>query len=67
MTLKSKITKLRNLFKSFNRFVVPLIKKHAVPFLKKGATIIGTEAIKTATNIATDKIAGNNFEERALS
>jgi hypothetical protein len=54
---------LGNWFKSFFRFVVPLIKKHAVPVLKKGATIIGTEAIKTASNIATDKIAGKKFED----
>jgi hypothetical protein len=31
--------------------------------LKKGATIIGTKAIKTAANVATDKIAGKKFEE----
>ena len=31
--------------------------------LKKGATFLGTEAIKTAANVATDKIAGKKFEE----
>lgn len=54
---------LGNWFRSFFRFVVPMLKKHAVPVLKKGATIIGTEAIKTAANIATDKIAGKSFED----
>ena len=51
---------LGNWFRSFYRYIVPVLKKHAVPVLKKGATILGTEAIKTA---ATDKIAGKNFEE----
>jgi hypothetical protein len=54
---------LGNWFRSFLRYVVPLLKKHAVPVLKKGATIIGTEAIKTAANVATDKIAGKNLKK----
>ena len=52
---------LGNWFRSFFRFIVPILKKHAVPVLKKGATIIGTEAIRTAANVATDKIAGKKF------
>ena len=31
--------------------------------IKKGATIVGTEAIRTAANVATDKIAGKKLEE----
>ena len=54
---------LGNWFRSFFRFIVPILKKHAVPVLKKGATIIGTEAIRTVANVATDKIAGKKFEE----
>ena len=54
---------LGNWFRSFYRFVVPILKKHAVPLIKKGATIVGTEVIKTAANVATDKIAGKSFEE----
>ena len=54
---------LGNWFKSFYRFVVPFLKKHAVPVIKKGATILGTEAIRTAANVATDKIAGKKLEE----
>ena len=54
---------LGNWFRSFFRFIVPILKKHAVPVLKKSATIIGTEAIRTAANVATDKIAGKKFEE----
>ena len=49
---------LGNWFKSFYRYIVPMIQKFALPVLKKGGTIVGTEAIKTAANIATDKIAG---------
>ena len=54
---------LSNWFRSFFRFIFPILKKHAVPVLKKSATIIGTEAIRTAANVATDKIAGKKFEE----
>ena len=52
-------------FKSFYRFVVPILKKHAVPLIKKAATIVGTEAIRTAANVATDEIAGKKLEESA--
>jgi hypothetical protein len=58
---------LGNWFRSFFRFVVPLVKKHAVPVLKKGATIVGTSAIKTAANIATDKIAGKDTGKERIS
>ena len=54
---------LGNWFKSFYRFVVPILKKHAVPLIKKAATIVGTEAIRTAANVATDEIAGKKLEE----
>ena len=58
---------LGNWFRSFFRFVVPLVKKHAVPVLKKGATIVGTEAIKTAANIATDTIAGKDTGKERIN
>ncbi len=32
-------------FKSFYRYIVPMIQKHALSVLIKGATIVGTEAI----------------------
>ena len=37
---------LGNWFRSFFRVVITLLKTHAVPVLKKGTTIFGTEAIK---------------------
>ena len=43
-----------------------MIQKHALPVLKKGATIVGTEAIKTAANIANDKIAGKKLSETGI-
>ena len=57
---------LGNWFKSFYRYIVPMIQKHALPVLKKGATIVGTEAIKTAANIANDKIAVKKFSETGI-
>ena len=54
---------LGNWFKSIIRIITPFMSKHALPVLKKGAQIFGTEAIKTVANIATDKIAGKKFEE----
>ncbi len=37
-----------------------LWRKNEVLLIKKGATIVGTEAIRTAGNVATDEIAGQN-------
>lgn len=39
------------------------VKTHAVPVLKDAAKFVGTEAIKTATNITADAIDGKNFNE----
>jgi hypothetical protein len=44
---------------------MPIFKTHALPFLKKGAEIVGTEAVKTAANIANDAISGKNVREAA--
>jgi len=54
---------LGNWFKSFIRIITPFVKNHAIPVIKKGASIVGAEAIKTAANIATDQIEGKKFEE----
>ena len=42
---------------------MPLFKTHALPVLKKGAEVVGTEAVRTAANIANDAISGRNFKE----
>jgi hypothetical protein len=53
---------LGSMFKSFFRWVTPF-KTHALPLLRKGASTVGTEAVKTASNILTDTISGKDFEE----
>ena len=54
---------LGGMFKKFFRYILPVIKTHALPVLKSGAQTIGTEAIKTAANIATDAIRGRDLSE----
>jgi hypothetical protein len=53
---------LGSMFKRFYRWVSPIFKTHALPVLKKGAEAVGTEALKTAANIANDTLAGKEFE-----
>ncbi len=43
-------------FKSVARWILPVAKTHVVPVLKDAAKFVGSEAIKTAENIATDAI-----------
>lgn len=54
---------LGGVFKSMFKYLIPLFRTHALPVLKKGAEVVGTEAIKAASNIATDTIKGRNIKD----
>jgi hypothetical protein len=43
-------------------WILPLFKTHAIPLLKEGGKVIGTEVLKSATNVANDAIVGNNMK-----
>ena len=53
---------LGNLFRSFFRWIAPILKTHALPVLKEGAKTLGTETVKAVANVATDAITGKNME-----
>ena len=53
---------LGGIFKTMYRYIMPLFKAHALPVLKSGAKLVGTEAIRAASNIATDAIRGDNLK-----
>jgi hypothetical protein len=36
---------LGGIFKTFYKFILPIFKTHALPAIKKGAAVVGTEAI----------------------
>jgi hypothetical protein len=52
-----------SMFKMFARWILPVAKTHVVPVLKDAAKFVGSEAIKTAANIATDAIDGKEVNE----
>jgi hypothetical protein len=54
---------LGGIFRTLFNYIMPIFKTHALPVLKQGAKIVGTEAIKTASNIAHDAIKGRNIKE----
>ena len=54
---------LGSMFRSFFRWLVPVMKTHAVPLFREGAKAVGTEAVKTASNLAIDAVAGRNAAE----
>ena len=54
-------TGLGSMFKSFFRWIAPIVKSHAVPVIKDAAKFVGTEAVKTAANITA--IDGKHFNE----
>lgn len=50
-----------SVFKRIFRWIVPIIKEHALPVVKS----VGKEALKTAVNIATDTLDGKDFKTSA--
>lgn len=56
---------LGGMFKRFFRWIVPLVKKHAVPVLEKGASAVSDEVFSSASNLAQDLIKGKNLKTAA--
>ena len=54
---------LGNLFKSFYRWIQPIIKTQIYPRIQETSKVIGHEALRTAANIAKDTLEGKNFRE----
>ncbi len=52
-----------NIFRSFFNWILPIFKTHAIPVIKTGAKTLGNEAIRTAANMASDAINGENIED----
>ena len=50
-----------SVFRRIFRWIVPLIKEHALPVVKS----VGKEALKTAVNIATDTLDGKDLKTSA--
>jgi hypothetical protein len=56
---------LGSMFKSFYRWILPVVKTHALPLLKDGAQTVKNEALKTVANIANDTLKGKNISDAA--
>ena len=54
-----------DIFRRFASWVVPIIKKHAVPTLESGVRALGREALDSAANVAKDLLSGRDFKESA--
>jgi len=52
---------LGDTFKKFFTWIVPLVKKHALPVLQSGAKAVGKQALSSISNIARDVVEGKNF------
>jgi len=51
---------LGGMFRKFASWIIPIVKKYAVPTLKSGAEAIGREALQSASNVAKDVLSGVN-------
>ena len=54
---------LGGMFRKFASWVVPLLKKHALPTLQSSAKAIGREALDSVANVAKDIISGRDIKE----
>jgi len=54
---------LGSMFKKFASWVIPIVKKYAVPSLKSGAEALGREALQSASHVAKDLLSGVNVKE----
>ena len=50
------------MFRKFASWVVPILKRHALPMLKNSAKAIGTEAFDTVADVAKEVISGRNLK-----
>jgi hypothetical protein len=48
------------MFRNFASWIIPIVKKYAVPTLQSGAESIGREALQSARNGAKDVLSGVN-------
>jgi hypothetical protein len=51
-----------DIFKKFFTWIVPIVKKNALPLMKD----VGRELVKTTSNIAYDTIDGQNFKNSTI-
>jgi hypothetical protein len=56
-----------DIFRRFASWVVPIIKKHAIPTLESGVKAIGREALDSAADVAKDILSGRDFKTSASS
>jgi hypothetical protein len=54
-----------NIFKKFFRWIVPIVKEHAVPGLKDVAKKVGESVLTGTTNFAKDALDGKDIKESA--
>ena len=56
---------LGKMFSNLFKWVVPLIKTHAIPKIEMGLKSVGREFLSSAANIATDVVNGRDLKESA--
>ena len=49
-------------FRKFFSWIMPIVKKHALPALESGAKVLGKEAVSAVGEIAKDVLAGKNLK-----
>jgi hypothetical protein len=56
---------LGNIFKKFFRWVVPIVKEHALPVIKDVGKKVGETVLTGTTNLAKDALDGKDIKESA--
>lgn len=56
---------LGSMFRKFFKWIIPIVKDHGVPLMKKGAISVRNEVLNSAANLAKDVIDGRNVQDAA--
>ncbi len=56
-----------DIFRRFASWVVPIIKKHAIPTIESSVKAVGREALDSAADVAKDLLSGRDFKTSATN
>lgn len=54
---------LGGMFHKFFKWIVPLVKTHALPIVESSAKAVGEELVESSADVVTDVIHGQNLQE----
>jgi hypothetical protein len=58
---------LGGMFKRFFSWIIPIVKKHAMPAVETGLKTVASQVVNSTADLAKDAISGKNIRESATT